>query len=811
MNQERIPEIMRRRARFCCWRMELRGGNNTKVPYSPQRPAQRAKANDPATFGSFEDAMRVANDSRWNMNGIGVGLFGGLCAIDIDHCVEDGRLSPMAEDVLAIMRSPVEYSPSGTGLHIYFYAKISFDRQRWYINNRDLGLEVYIGGETNKYVTVTGNALNDLPIEDRSVEIVRVLDKYMRHEAMPQADQAESRALLTDNQVLERAMAAKNGEKFALLWNGNTAGYASHSEADMALCSMLAFWCGRDAAQMDRLFRRSGLMREKWNEKRGGDTYGAEVLRKSTASCAEVYKPASNDISDDPELQRLRALKPWENSRYLRSDLGNGFLFADFFKGTARYVSERKCWYIYDGIAWRSDVGGLLAMEKCKLLALLLRYTIGNVLDEAVQKEYAKNVNRWQDRRVRLTILNDAASVYPLVMSAFNRDPWLFNCPNGTLDLRTRAFREHRAEDFLTMVSGVNYDPSALCERWEQYIEEIMEIPKPKPQPEKPRQIEMSDAFLPVNEAEADVPKAWLDAPVVNPALEKATYLQKAIGYALTGSTEHECLFMLYGATTRNGKGTLCETLVRMLGDYARTAKPETIGTKYQPNGSGPSEDIARLNGARFVNISEPDKSLTLSAALVKSLTGNDTITARYLHENSFEFRPHFKLFINTNHLPQITDMTLFTSNRVKVIPFERHFEECEQDHGLKARFEQPENLSGILNWAIDGLHKLLAEGFATPGCIRQAIEAYRKSSDKIAQFVEECLIRGDDREVRTSEVYSRYQEWCQGNGYRAENQRNFKQMLATYGAVVRKRPNNGGGLTTMLTGYCLQREVEPL
>jgi putative DNA primase/helicase len=155
--------------------------------------------------------------------------------------------------------------------------------------------------------------------------------------------------------------------------------------------------------------------------------------------------------------------------------------------------------------------------------------------------------------------------------------------------------------------------------------------------------------------------------------------------------------------------------------------------------------------------------------------------------------------------------MTLFTSNRVKVIPFERHFEECEQDHGLKARFEQPENLSGILNWAIDGLHKLLAEGFATPGCIRQAIEAYRKSSDKIAQFVEECLIRGDDREVRTSEVYSRYQEWCQGNGYRAENQRNFKQMLATYGAVVRKRPNNGGGLTTMLTGYCLQREVEPL
>ena len=132
----------------------------------------------------------------------------------------------------------------------------------------------------------------------------------------------------------------------------------------MAICSMLAFWYGQDVTQMDRLFRRPGLMRDKWNEKQGIDTYGAKVLRKSTASCAEVYTPASNDISDDSELMRLRALKPRENSRYLRSDLGNGFLFADFFKGTARYVSERKCWYIYDGIAWRADVGGLLAMEK---------------------------------------------------------------------------------------------------------------------------------------------------------------------------------------------------------------------------------------------------------------------------------------------------------------------------------------------------------------------------------------------------------------------------------------------------------------
>ena len=150
-------------------------------------------------------------------------------------------------------------------------------------------------------------------------------------------------------------------------------------------------------------------------------------------------------------------------------------------------------------------------------------------------------------------------------------------------------------------------------------------------------------------------------------AMEKVKYLQKAFGYALTGNTRYECLFILYGATTRNGKGTAMETFLRLMGDYGKTARPETIGARFQQNGSAPSEDVARLNGARFVNISEPDKKLTLSAALVKSLTGNDTITARYLHENSFEYRPQFKMFINTNYLPQITDLTLFSSGRIRL------------------------------------------------------------------------------------------------------------------------------------------------
>ena len=154
-------------------------------------------------------------------------------------------------------------------------------------------------------------------------------------------------------------------------------------------------------------------------------------------------------------------------------------------------------------------------------------------------------------------------------------------------------------------------------------------------------------------------------------------------GYALSGDTRFECLFILFGATTRNGKGTLMESVLSVMGDYGSTVRPETISMKQNVSSQNPTEDIARLAGIRFANISEPSKGLLLNAAQVKSMTGNDTLNARFLHENSFDFRPQFKIFMNTNYLPVITDITLFSSGRIMIIPFERHFEENEQDKTL--------------------------------------------------------------------------------------------------------------------------------
>jgi putative DNA primase/helicase len=533
---------------------------------------------------------------------------------------------------------------------------------------------------------------------------------------------------------------------------------------------MLAFWCGRDVHQMDRLFRKSGLMRGKWDRQQSGSTYGMLTVEKAISSVSEVYHPGGKQSTakEDflPGSLTLADLNPENNECYPWTDIGASRLFADYYRSKARYVPERKKWHCYENGIWKPDIGNLKVMELCKALAnQLLTYAL-SIKDERQRNAYIDYCRKWQLRRYRETVLKDAQSVYPISMDEFDQDPLVLNCTNGTLFLASMDFCPHNSEDKLTKKTGVNYEPKARSERWDTFIREITSGEE-----------------------------------------EKARFLQKAFGYGISGDTRYECLFVLYGATTRNGKGTLCESILRALGTYGCTARPETISLKNNNNSSSPSEDIARLEGVRFVNISEPSRGLVLNAAQVKSMTGGDTLNARFLHENSFDFSPKFKLYINTNYLPVITDMTLFSSGRVVIIPFERHFDESEQDKSLKREFAKPENQSAILNWLIEGYKLLTKEGLSLPDSVKVATERYKQDSDKIALFIEEALEVSPNSELRTSEVYARYQRWCTANGCYAENARNFKQALSAIARVERKRPRLGGGMTTLLIGYKLTEE----
>ena len=672
VNFVNIPQELKNNASFCVWKMEKRQGKPTKIPYNPKIGAL-ARTNDPSTFSDFGTAMKTYALGGWD--GIGYRVSEGIGAIDIDHCIrEDGSLNDVAASIMSFFPDAYfERSPSGTGLRGFFRLSPDFvyDKTVYYINNRKHGLEVYLPGASNRFVTVTGDVYRSGSVTRNDEALQNALDTFMRRANRVEGSRIEACSYLDDDAVIEHASRSESGEKFKLLYEGHwEEGYDSQSDADMALVSILAFWCGNVEEQVDRIFRTSGLMREKWDRRTGDSTYGQITIRNAVASNSTINTPirdtesAETEFTDldeeetlpsfEPDISKvtltLEEMQPHTNPRYQREEIGIGYAFADYFKPIARFDRERGIWYVFDGKVWQPDENALAVAELAKRLADRLYTFTLQIKDEDTRNRYIKRVQKLQMRKNRRTMIEDAKSVYPVPHSIFDRNTDLFNYQNGTLNLTTGEFRPHDPADFLTLMSGIAYNPDAVCERWNRFISEVL----------------CGDADL-------------------------ALYLQKALGYALTGDTSLECLFILYGATSRNGKGTTMETFLGIMGDYEKTSNPEMLSTKFgNTNASGPSEEIARLAGVRFVNISEPEKKITFNAALVKRITGNDTLNARLLHENSFDFKPNFKIFINTNYKPSVSDMTLFYSNRLKLIPFKRHFEENEQDKGLKTSLQSP-------------------------------------------------------------------------------------------------------------------------
>lgn len=769
VNQPNIPQRLKDTARFCCWRYETVKGRQTKVPYDPVTGC-KARTNDSTTFTAFGPAV-----SATGYDGIGIRVADGIAGIDLDHCIENGTLLPWAQKIVDKFHATyIEVSPSGTGIRIFCLVpkQFTYDTATYYIKNGNI--EVYIPGHTNRFLTVTGDVLNATDVTETAEALTWLLDTYMRRPTpSTPAVASPGKSYLTDEDVIIRASSARNGEKFNRLWNGEITGYKTQSEADAALTSILAFWCGGDRKQMDRLFRQSGLMRSKWDEYRGADTYGNMTIAKVLANMTALYQPIIVPAAAATEfgMERLKELDPMDTAQYPWTDIGAGRIFADYYKDVLRFVPERKTWFFYESGIWQKDTGGLRAMKYCMELADLMYAFALEVQDEDKRRAYMKYVARWQSHTNRVNILKDAQVHHPIAQSSFDTDIYVFNCMNGTLHIDTGEFTEHRSTDFLTKISPVYFDPTARSDRFDTYIDEIM-----------------------------------------SGDTNRARFLQKIMGYGLTGDTQHECMTILYGASTRNGKGTLCESVLKVLGDYGCTSRIESIAVKSFVNSSQPSEDVARLAGIRFINISEPGKGIVLDAARLKTMTGNDTLNARYLHENSFDFQPQFKLYVNTNYLPVINDMTLFTSNRIIIVPFDRHFDEQSQDTTLKRKFAQPEVQSAILNWLLEGNCLLREEGLSLPESVKAATAVYQHDSDKMALFAEDNLIPDEHGEVLTSALYARYKGWCQENGYYAESMKNFKKGLQTFATVTRKRPKGGGEKTTVLLGYRLTSDFpEPL
>lgn len=260
---------------WCGWKYEIRGDKRTKVPYD-LKTGKRAESNNPETFRPY--CYVEEQEFTGTYDGFGVRVDNGYCAIDIDKCIKDGEMSDLAVDLCTTLNSYTELSPSKSGIRIICKADIpQYDRQRYYIKNDKLGLEIYATGASNRFVTITGNTLYHYPVREATADILKILDRYMLRKAKT--------TKLSDDELI--AKACKQDAFVKLFRDGNLSAHNNdHSSADLALCNMLAFWTGKDAGKIDELFRRSALYRpDKWNR----DDYRKWTIDKAISDCTNVY------------------------------------------------------------------------------------------------------------------------------------------------------------------------------------------------------------------------------------------------------------------------------------------------------------------------------------------------------------------------------------------------------------------------------------------------------------------------------------------------------------------------------------------
>mgnify|MGYP004512427373 CR=1 FL=1 len=450
-----------------------------------------------------------------------------------------------------------------------------------------------------------------------------------------------------------------------------------------------------------------------------------------------------------------------------------------------RYNRDSKKWMIYDnvlGIWTEEKAETFLELEMRVFFQIYSDYVIKSCLSgikkkemNDFQKSLKYNMQNLSTVNGRRYIINDYKTLCSCNYNDFDNNINLLNCKNGTLNLKTLEFKKHDPKDMLTKSMNVIYDKNVKSLRWTAFIQDIMTDPN--------------------NNDDAKM-------------RENVRYLQKLLGYILTGKTVKEQMYIFYGMSTRNGKSTLVETIKYLMGSYAMTAQPDLISKK-TIDSRAPSEDIARLKGARVVFMSEPIKGQIMNCAMVKQFVGGDTITARKLNESSFEFIPTFKLIMNTNHLPEVYDNTIFSGDKMVIIPFRRHFSEEERDLTLKEQLRSEENLSAIFNWMIAGLKMFYKEDLKLTGDLKEAIQQFENDSNKIKQFIDDCLIYDENKNGNGAEMYEIYKKWCTKNGYSITSNRVFYTDLASMGIIIDSGKVNGKKCRKRVKNYVVANPFE--
>ena len=717
-----IPDELKQLKNWCVWKFEKRNGKRTKIPFNAET-GEFAKSNDKSTWSSYENAVNAEG-----VDGIGFFFEPPYLGIDIDDIDDDlhrfkqgDKLDNIVSEFNEAFKSYTEVSPSGNGLHIIVKGKIPGSRRR------KGNIEMYDSG---RFFTMTGKNIGKYKdVTEVSEQVFKTIyNKYLPDNTVkyPTTNNYQQNIHnLSEIDVINEIYKSKQAKLFDDLMKGNYEPYyTSHSEADMALANILAFWCARDYTQMDSIFRQSNLYRDKWDEKRKNSTYGEQTLFKAINEANNIYTP-KQQTEDNPLRYALSKLfnNQEETKEYpIRSydDTGNADRFIDRYGHLYKHSYITNKFYIYDGKKWKVDDRGAIRKLIDEMIESIKNEKVlhsEDVTEEEAREAFQKYYKKTRGTQSKKNIMNELMHRKTVTPDDFDRDDMLINVANGYIDLTSRELYKHDINKMFSQITNTDYTEKMQPAVWLDFLNDIF-------------------------------------------AGDKAVirYIQKALGYSLTGSTREQIMFILFGKG-RNGKSIFVETIAEILGDYSNNMQAKSLMVKKNDN---VNTDIARLSKARLVTSSEPNEGFRFDEGLIKQLTGGDKVTARFLYAEEFEYTPKFKIWVSTNHKPIIRGTDDGIWRRLVLIPFDVQIPEEKVDKDLKYKLlrEAP----AILNWMAEGAYMWMQEGLAMPEKLKEAVQKYRNEMDTLGQFIEDCCKVDKNISEKVSNLHQAYKTWSNDN-----------------------------------------------
>lgn len=478
-------------------------------------------------------------------------------------------------------------------------------------------------------------------------------------------------------------------------------------------------------------------------------------LRRGGANEAEIFERIHyvNEIAVSPPLdddevaaiaRSVSRYEPahWANLATSLHDAGNGERLIERFGKEVRYVPERRKWVVWNGTHWAWDQTGVL-MELSKQTAAALTPLADTIQEEQLRKLVRSHAVKSQNVP-RLQAAVTAASTAEQIaapLEQFDADPMVLGVANGYIDLRDGSFHPPDPTRYILRSCPIDHDPNAKCPQFEKFLSTALGGDK-----------------------------------------ELIAFMQRFIGYSLTGLTNEQCLLFLYGKGS-NGKSTLVNTVLKLFGELGVQAPPGMLTARKMPRQQ--TNDLARLHRARLVVCAEVDEGADLDEALVKDLTGGDTIAARHLYAEFFEFQPEFKLIMCGNHRPVIRNQDDGIWRRIMLVPFNVTIRKEDRDPGLAAKLQA--ELPGVLNWALAGTLAWLKGGLCPPEAVTEASKEYREEMDAFGPWIEAWCEVDPGAEEGAGKLWSSYQMWCMSNpGRRVSHSRFTAQMVTRFERVRR-------------------------